>query len=327
MPGVRLSLHEREEIRVGLANGESIRRIARGLGRAGSTVAREVTHNGGRHEYRAVRAEERARRLACRPKPFKLVSDPVLAEAVTELMTRTQYSPATVAGMLAAQGLKVSHETIYRACYQPGRGLEPDLWKLLPRRRQKRRHAGHQWGIASGNPLGNPVSVHARPPIALTRIQPGHLEGDLIIGSRNQSAVITLIDRLTRYTWLAALPNGYKTEFFTDALIQLLQRISPRLRLTLTWDQGREMRYWTRIQQQTNTRIYICDRHAPWQRPTVENNNGILRRWLPKGADLSTYTQNDLDKIAALINDMPRRIHKNQSAATIYHAHLVATTG
>lgn len=322
----RLSLSEREQIRVGLVEGKSGREIAAELGRAPSTVSREVEVNGGRDAYRAVAAEERARFEARRQKPFKLVVDPVLAAAVTELICGSRYSPKTVSVVLRQRGVRVSHETIYRACYQRGRGLGPDVWKSLVRRRQRRRHGGPRWGFASGNPLGTPVSVHQRPTEAAERTEAGHLEGDLLIGARNRSAVITVIDRVSRYTWLGALPDGYKTEQVTTVLSQLLETIPPHLRKSLTWDQGREMRYWPTIQEQAGTPIYICDRHSPWQRPTVENNNGILRRWLPKGIDLNTVSQTQLDQIADLINNMPRELHNWNTAADIYHQH-VATTG
>jgi IS30 family transposase len=325
MPGSRLCLVEREEIRVGLAQHQSIRRIAGRLGRSPSTIWREVKANGGPDRYRAVAAQDRAEQEARRPKPYKLASDPELASAVTELL-RIRYSPQTCVQILSRRGMRVSHETIYRACYEPGRGLDPQAWKWLPRRRQRRKHAGRKWGFASTNPLGEPTSVHRRHPIALTRTQSGHLEGDLLIGQNNRSAVLVLSERATRYTFLASLPHGYGTEPLAHALYQLLEDIPPPMRRTLTWDQGREMKYWADVQAATGTLIYFCDPHSPWQRPTVENNNGILRRWLPKGTPLNPYTQTDLDHIAHLINQMPRQIHHWASAQDLYHHHLVATT-
>lgn len=325
MPGSRLTYIEREEIRVGIARDESAGLIARRLGRDPSTVSREIGCNGGRDRYRAGAAQARAERLALRPKPFKLNTDPMLARAVEELLTK-KYSPSTCSKMLAGRGMTISHETLYRACYQPGRGLNPDMWKLLPRRRQRRKQAGRKWGFASGNPLGVPVSVHQRHRIVKTRTQIGHLEGDLIIGAGNRSAVLTLCERVTRYTFLSALPDGYGTEATAIALTELLETIPSPMRPTLTWDQGREMKYWADVQAVTGTPIYICDPHAPWQRPTVENNNGILRRWLPKGSPLNRHTQTDLDRIADLINHMPRPLHQWQTAADLYHRHLAATT-
>lgn len=325
MPGSRLTYVEREEIRVGIVRAESAALIGRRLGRDRSTISREISRNRGRGGYRAGEAQVRAERLARRPKPFKLNTDPVLARAVEELLSK-KYSPHTCSKMLAGRGMAISHETVYRACYQPGRGLAPDMWKQLPRRRQRRKQAGRKWGFASGNPLGAPVSVHQRHRIVATRTQVGHLEGDLIIGAENRSAVLTLCERVTRYTFLAALPDGYRTEATAIALTGLLETIPAPMRRTLTWDQGREMKYWADVQAVTGTPIYICDPHAPWQRPTVENNNGILRRWLTKGTDLNQHTQTDLDHIAELINHMPRPLHQWQTASDMYHRHLAATT-
>jgi IS30 family transposase len=316
---------EREEIRVGITRDEPDAAIGRRLGRDRSTISREICANGGRDRYRAAAAQIRAVRLARRPKPFMLIADPVLAAEV-EVLLANKYSPQTCSKMLAERGMTISHETLYRACYQSGRGLDPDMWKRLPRRRQRRKHAGRRWGFASGNPLGEPVSVHQRHPIVETRTEVGHLEGDLIVGANNQSAVVTLCERVTRYTFLWALPDGYGTQYTAIALSELLETIPPSMRRTLTWDQGREMKYWADVQAATGTPIYFCDPHAPWQRPTVENNNGILRRWLPKGTRLDLHTQTDLDHIAQLINHMPRPIHQWRTAHHLYHAHLAATT-
>jgi len=153
MPGSRLCLMEREEIRAGIERGWSFRTIGQGLGRCPSTVAREVSANGGREDYRAVSAHTEAGKRATRPKPFKLVADPVLAWAVTEFLVGKKYSPLTTAWILSERGQPVSAETIYRACYQQGRGLGAEVWKSLPRRRQKRKHAGRKWGFASAEGL------------------------------------------------------------------------------------------------------------------------------------------------------------------------------
>lgn len=325
MPGSRLSLDEREEIRVGLEAGKSMAVIAVTLRRATSTVSREIARNGGPGAYRAGAAERRAQHQAQRPKPFKLVADPELAERVEDEL-KAGYSPQGAAKRLAAVGLRISHETIYQACYHPGRGLDDHLWKHLPRRRQKRRHGGRQWGASGVNPLGEPVSVHRRHPIASDRTQYGHLEGDLIIGAHNRSAAITLCGRHSRYTWLGALPHGYHAEQVAETLCELLDDIAPHLRRTLTWDQGREMKYWADIQAATGTLIYFCDPHSPWQRPTNENNNGLLRRWLPKGTPLNTYTQTDLNEIAQRLNHMPRRIFGWDTAQDRYDHHVAMTT-
>jgi IS30 family transposase len=326
MPGSRLCLVEREEIRAGIERGWSFRRIGGVLGRCASTVAREVAANGGRGKYRAVSAHTEAGRRATRPKPFKLVADPVLAAAVTELLVGRRYSPLTTARILSGRGQRVSAETIYRACYQQGRGLGAEVWKSLPRRRQKRKHAGRKWGFASSDALGIHVSIHHRPPNAATRSEAGHLEGDLIYGAYNRSAVATFVERVSRFTVLVALPDGYRADLVSDALTDSLHQIPEPMRKTLTWDQGREMRKWKQIEEATRTPIYFCDIHSPWQKPTVENNNGILRRWLPKGTPLDVYTQTDLNKIADMINQMPRQIHNWRTAQQVYDELLVATT-
>ena len=326
MPGSRLCLMEREEIRAGIERGWSFRTIGQILGRCASTVAREVFANGGREEYRAVSAHTEAVKRATRPKPFKLVADPVLAAAVTELLVSKKYSPLTTARILSDRGQPVSAETIYRACYEQGRGLGSEVWKSLPRRRQKRKHAGRKWGFASSDALGIRVSIHDRPQAVTTRVEAGHLEGDLIIGSFNRSAVATLIERTSRHTFLVALPHGYGADRVATALTDTLNQIPPAMRKTLTWDQGREMRKWKQIQAAVQTPIYFCDPHSPWQKPSVENNNGILRRWLPKGTPLDVHTQHHLDKIAELINQMPRQIHGWRTAQQVYDELLVATT-
>lgn len=309
---------------MGLEMEKPLRVIARELGRSTSTVSREVAGNGGPEAYRASAADGQAHDRARRPKPFKLVADPELGDRVQAELT-AGYSPQGAAKRLAAEGLGISHETIYRACYHLGRGLAEDLWKRLPRRRQKRRHGGKQWGATGVNPLGEPVSVHYRDPIALGRVQPGHLEGDLIIGAHNRSAAITLCERHTRFSWIGALNHGYRADQVAEVLCELLDRIPPQLRRTLTWDQGREMKYWADLQAVTGTLIYFCDPHSPWQRPTNENTNGLLRRWLPKGTRLDTHTQADLDGIAHTLNHMPRRIFGWDTAQTRYDQ-IVAMT-
>jgi IS30 family transposase len=174
--------------------------------------------------------------------------------------------------------------------------------------------------------LGIHVSIHHRPHIAATRSEPGHLEGDLIYGAYNRSAVATFVERVSRHTTLVALPNGYRADLVAAALSDTLNQIPEPMRRTLTWDQGREMRKWKQIEEATGIPIYFCDIHSPWQKPSVENNNGILRRWLPKGTPLDVHTQDTLDAIAQLINQMPRQIHGWRTAQQVYDELLVATT-
>ncbi|MEX1275201.1 MAG: IS30 family transposase [Bacteroidota bacterium] len=237
--------------------------ISTGLGRCPSTVSREVASNGGRNRYRAVSAHRAAAGRASRPKPFKLVTDPVLAAAVTELLVGKKYSPLTTARILGDRGQRVSAETIYLACYQQGRGLGSEVWKSLPRRRQKRKHAGRKWGSASSDALGIHVSIHDRPLTVASRVEAGHLEGDLIVGASNKSAVVSYVERVSRHTSLVALPHGYRADLVADALTDALNQIPELMPKTLTWDQGREMRKWKEIETATGTPIFFCDIHSP----------------------------------------------------------------
>jgi IS30 family transposase len=186
-----------------------------------------------------------------------------LAAAVTKFLVSKKYSPLTTARILSERGQSVSAETIYRACYEQDRGLDADVWKSLPRRRQKRKHAGRKWGSASADALGIHTSIHDRPPAVTARVEAGHLEGDLIIGAFNRSAVATLIERVSRHTTLVGLPNGYGADLVAAALTDTLNQISEPMRKTLTWDQGREMRKWKQIEEATGIPIYFCDTHSP----------------------------------------------------------------
>ena len=328
MPGRRFSAEEREEIRVGLARGESLRGIARRLGRAASSVCREVSRNAGRERYQATAAERRAQRCRARPKQTKFQFDPTLARRVENRLAAKD-SPMTIARALAAEGSPLSHETIYRAIYAHGRrGLAAGLHAHLHRRRRcrKRRLAkGEQAKKAS--PLGNFNPISSRPEIAGTRSEVGHFEGDLIIGERGRSAVVTLVDRASRFNLLGDLPRDHGADSVLACLVELIGRVPPELRRTLTWDQGREMARWHELVELSGIQVYFAEPHSPWQRPSNEAFNGLLRRWLPKSSNLSVYDQDDLDAISHQINTMPRRSLRWQSAHECYHRATVALTG
>lgn len=328
MAGVGLLLWEREEIRVGIEGDESLARIGRRLGRSPSTVCREVARNGGREAYRAAKADRRARRQRRRPKVPKLVADSELAAHVTRRLKTDKASPQTIFRDLIGQGAEatVSHETIYRAVYAHGKeGLEKGLHVHLHRRRRcrKRRRMPNQPPKAS--PLGAFRPIRLRPAGVAERVEAGHWEGDLIIGANNRSAVVTLIERVSRYNLLGDLPEGATADCVLACLVELCQRIPEGLRRTLTWDQGREMARWAHLEAAVGVDVYFADPHSPWQRPVNENFNGLARRWLPKGTDLSVHTQDDLDHISRNINTIPRRSLNWDTATDRYHA-LVATT-
>ena len=327
MPGKPFSAEEREEVRVGLAGGEAIRGIARRLGRAASSVSREVSRNGGRDRYRATAAERRAGRCRRRPKQTKFRADPALTERVEQRLAAKD-SPVTIARALRAEGISVSHETIYKGVYAHGRrGLAAGLHTHLHRRRRCRKHRrGEGAQVRRVSPLGAFNPITARPEIASLRSEVGHFEGDLIIGTAGRSAVVTLVDRASRFNLLGDLPEDHGAESVLACLVELLDRVPEDLRRTLTWDQGREMARWPALVELSGIDVYFAEPHSPWQRPSNEAFNGLLRRWLPKSSDLSIYGQDDLDRISHQINTMPRRSLQWESAHDCYHRAAVALT-
>jgi IS30 family transposase len=295
-------------------------------------VSRELKRLGGAAGYSAVAAQAHADRLVLRPKKTRFESDPQLAAHV-EARLCSKDSPMTISVELAA-GLypevagRVSHEQIYAAVYAHGNaGLAKGLHAHLHRRRRcrKRRLAPGEKPATAG-PLKDFKLIALRPPEADGRSEVGHLEGDLIVGSFNRSAIATVLDRASRHVWLADLPEGHGAESVLAALIDVGQRIPETLRRTLTRDQGREMADHHLLTDATGIDIYFADPHSPWQRPTNENGNGLLRRYVGKGTDLSVHTPQDLRAIEHSLNTMPRRIQQWSTAATIYNAAVAPTT-
>ncbi len=223
--------------------------------------------------------------------------------------------------MTIARPKGVSRETITQAISRGDRGLDLGLWRQL--HHQRRRRPGEQ----KRSVLGQFRSIARRPADSGRRRQIGHLEGHLIIGANNASAVITIVDRVTRFCLLGALPDGYDAASATSCVIRLLRPIPQAGRRTLTWDQGQEMALWADIEHVLGTPIYFADPHAPWQRPVNENLNRLMRRWLAKSTDLSISTQADLDAIARRINHMPRRSLNWGHAHRHSYDALLATTG
>lgn len=297
MPGSRLCREEREHIAVGLAAGKSLRRIAAELGRAASTVAREVARNCNRlGQYWAHGAQRKATLRARRPKAF-LLDDPELGERVAELVVDRRYSPWAASRILSRDGHQISHETIYRAIYQ-GRFGKPKTVLNRPRTRRKRRTRTGRYP----NNFGAFRLIHDRPPIQGA----GHWEADLLVGAGNYTAAVVLSEPATKHTLLVALDNR-TADHTADRLIDAISRgIPTRFRKTLTVDQGREFTRWKRIAAATGFDIYFCEPRSPWQKPHVENTNALLRRWIPKRRPVPR-AQPILDDIAQLINNMPRR--------------------
>lgn len=305
-----LSLSEREEISRGLVTGHSIRSMAAELGRAPSTVSREIRRNDGWRRYRANKADQAAWERAKRPKTCKLVENPALARVVTSKL-QLQWSPEQIAGWLkhAYQGNEpflVSHETIYKSLYIQARGaLKRELLQHLRRTRGMRRSRHHTQKTDNHGRIINAVSISERPAEAADRAVPGHWEGDLFFGSNN-SQIATLVERHTRYVMLVKVPSK-DTETVINALIKHAHKLPTELYKSLTWDRGKELADHKQFSLATDIDVYFCDPQHPWQRGSNENTNGLLRQYFPKGMDLSDVHQNRLNAVARRLNERPRK--------------------
>jgi len=324
-----LRLAEREEISRGTITGRSIRSIATSLGRAPSTISREVNRNGGLKRYRAGRADQAAWDRARRPKPCKLVINRALARIVAKKLRRF-WSPEQIAGWLKCaypndESSQVSHETIYKSLFIQARGaLKKELIQHLRSKRaiRRSRHAS-----LKGEGLGkitNTVSIRERPACAEDRAVPGHWEGDLIFGSRN-SQIATLVERHTRYVMLAKV-SSKDTETVIDALIRQAHKLPRELYKSLTWDRGSEMADHQRFTLATDIKVYFCDPQSPWQRGSNENTNRLLRQYFPKGTDLSVHSQTKLNAVARQLNERPRKTLGFETPAERFNA-CVASIG
>ncbi|PZF81734.1 IS30 family transposase [Jiangella anatolica] len=333
----RLSLVEREEIAVGRAREESVASIAARLGRAVSTISREIAKLSFEwlgQPYRAVAADETARLFRARPRRGKLVQDSPLRRAVIDKLQQ-RWSPEQISAWLAVEyagdaGMQVSHETIYQAVYLQARGnLRAELshQKALRTGRVRRQARTSAAGaLRSARPWVD-LHISARPAEAADRAVPGHWEGDLLVGARNHSVVATLVERSSRYVRLVALPDGKISEFVAAQLAEAMRALPASLRRTLTWDQGSEMADHATFTLATGIEVYFCDPHSPWQRGSNENTNRLLRDYFPKGStDFTTLTQADLDTVADQLNTRPRHTLNWQTPAQRLNQLLVATT-
>ena len=324
-----LTLSEREEISRAVVAGHSIRAIAVSLGRAPSTISREIRRNGGSEGYRASRAEQAAWDRARRPKLCKLVQNRALAHLVASKLC-LEWSPEQIAGWLKRsypddETNQVSHETIYRSLFIQARGaLKKELMAHLRRTRGMRRSRHHTQKTGIHGRITDAVSISERPAAAEDRALPGHWEGDLLFGSKN-SQIATLVERQSRYVMLAKV-DGKDTETVVNALIKHAQKLPHELYQSLTWDRGKEMADHQRFTLATDIKVYFCDPQSPWQRGSNENTNGLLRQYLPKGIDLSTYSQSKLNAIARRLNERPRKTLSYETPAQRFHQ-SVASTG
>jgi IS30 family transposase len=304
-----LRLDEREEVSRGLAAGRSIRQIAYGLGRAPSTVSREIRRNGGSQGYRANRADQRAWDQSLRPKACRLAHHAPLRWRVAQKLAQ-QWSPEQIAGWLRRQhptdpDMQLSHETIYRSLFVQTRGvLKKELMAHLRTKRQLRQAKGGVTKSGLGQ-IVDTVSIRERPAEAEDRAVPGHWEGDLLCGS-NHSYMVTLVERASRFAILLKVPNS-NTATVVAALTKHIGKLPAELRRSLTWDRGHEMAAHKAFTVATNVQVYFCDPRSPWQRGSNENTNGLLRQYFPKGTDLAQCSQAHLNKIALRLNQRPRK--------------------
>jgi len=324
-----LTLAEREEISLGLVAGESIRAIATRLKRAPSTISRELQRNGWLGHYRATSADQLAWDRARRPKLCKLAASPSLARLVT-IKLQQLWSPEQIAGWLQHTypnnpGLHVSHEAIYRTLFIQARGaLRRELLEHLRRTRGMRRSRHYTQKTAGHGQIKDTVSIRERPAAVEDRAVPGHWEGDLVIGSGN-SQIATLVERSTRYLMLLKVQSK-DTQTVTDALIRHAQKLPEELYQSLTWDRGTEMHGHKRFTVATDIQVYFCDPRSPWQRGSNESTNGLLRQYLPRGLDLSGYSQTQLNAIARQLNERPRKTLGYRTPAEVFQE-CVASTG
>lgn len=327
-----LSERERLAIADDLLAGESLRAIARNLGRSPSTISREVTNNTdpATGRYRPYTAQRRSEDRRARPKTAKFVANAELANYVQERLDR-RWSPEQISKTLPSDfpdrpNMRSCHETIYQALYQPHRGgLRHNPAKVLRTRRsrRKRRRRPEERRSRFGAPM---TLICDRPAEVADRSIAGHWEGDLIMGRGNRSAIGTLVERTTRFLKFVHLPAGHNGEHMKDALVEAISSVPAHLARSLTWDQGSEMSCHHELTQATGMRVYFCNPASPWQRGTNENTNGLARQYFPKGTDLAAYGPRELELVAEELNSRPRKTLGWQTPADCYRKKLLLRT-
>ena len=323
-----LTLAEREEISRSVVEGLSIRSIAFRLGRAPSTISRELRRNGGSHSYRANEADELAWARARRPKTCKLVGNRTLAQVVAAKL-RLQWSPEQIAGWLkhayaVNKDYLVSHETIYRSLYIQARGaLKKELLEHLRRERAMRRSRHHTQKTDDHGRICDTLPISERPATAEDRAVPGHWEGDMLCGSGG-TQIVTPVERQTRYLMLVKI-DSKDSATVVNALVKHARKLPQELYKSLTWDRGPEMAQHKRFTVAADIKVYFCDPHHPWQRGSNENTNGLLRQHFPKGTDLSTHSQAKLNAVARRLNERPRKTLNFDTPAARFHQYVAST--
>ena len=306
-----LTIVERETIADLYRQKMSLRAIGRELGRPASTIKREIDTYSVDGVYRPHAAQRAWAASRSRPKDSKLAQEGPLRDFVVEKLC-LKWSPEQICHALIEEypndeSMRVSPETIYQAIYIQARGgLKREVTAALRTgrtRRKPHRDPEHR----TKRFVDDMVMISERPAEVADRAVPGHWEGDLIVGANNASAIVTLVERSTRYLMLGHLPAGHTAEEVRDVLVPLIGTLPQHLRGSLTWDQGSEMAAHKQFTVATGVPVYFCDPHSPWQRGSNENTNGLVRQYFPKGTDLSVHSPLDLEHVAQEINGRPRK--------------------
>ena len=325
-----LTLSEREEIRAGLSAKMSIRDIARALNRSPSTISREVQRNRGRRYYKAVDANNRANRMAKRPKACLLERNSRLRELVLEKL-ELKWSPERISGWLKRtmprqKAMQISAETIYKTLYFRSRSALHHLLVKHLRRSHSLRHGKRHTRKGERGTINivNGISIHERSRHIDNRRTFGHWEGDLVSGTNN-SHIATLVDRKSRYTIILKL-SGKDAGSVNQAITEKFKTLPRKLRQSLTWDRGMELAKHLEFTANTGVKVYFCDPQSPWQRGTNENTNGLIRQYFPKKTCLAQYSQQELDKVAAQLNSRPRKTLKFKTPKEVIEKSVALTS-
>jgi IS30 family transposase len=325
-----LTATEREEIRVALSAKMSLRAIARMLNRSPSTISREVARNRGRRYYKAVDADNRAKRMAKRPKSGVLELNPELRQIVMSKL-ELKWSPEQISGWLGTEysrkkQMRVSHETIYKSIYVRAKGVIHHSFSQYLRRSRPMRHSRYhrRSGDRSFTNIVSGVSIHERSKTIEQRKSVGHWEGDLVSGSNN-THIATLVDRKSRFTIILKLA-GKDAESVHQALIATFKKMPMLYRKSLTWDRGMELAKHADLTKEVGMPVYFCDPRCPWQRGTNENTNSLIRQYFPKKTDLSPHTQGRLNEVATELNERPRKTLKFKTPSHIIEKSVALIT-